>query len=117
VQDGKPANQSDHPYFLNAHPRTAVGLDASGRTLILIVVDGRQTNYSIGATMAELAQICIDYGAVTALNMDGGGSAVLVMQGADGNAIQMSAPIHNGIPYRERPIANHLGIYALPLDH
>jgi hypothetical protein len=114
--DGMPANQSDHPYFTNRHPRTAIGLDASGSTLILIVIDGRQTNYSIGATIPELVQISSDYGAATVLNMDGGGSAALVMRGADGHAIQLNAPIHNGIPYRERPIANHLGVYALPLD-
>jgi hypothetical protein len=115
VQDGTPINQSDHPYFVNRHPRTVIGLDASGRTLILIVIDGRQNNYSMGATVPELAQISIDYGAVTVLNMDGGGSAALVIQGENERAIQLNAPIHNGIPYRERPIANHLGVYALPL--
>ncbi|HEU4537333.1 MAG TPA: phosphodiester glycosidase family protein, partial [Polyangiaceae bacterium] len=33
------------------HPRTAVGLDAAGRRLLLVVVDGRQENYSEGVTL------------------------------------------------------------------
>src|SRR5260221_140333 len=41
------------------HPRTAAGVTADGRTLILAVVDGRQKNYSAGATLPELADVMI----------------------------------------------------------
>ena len=37
------------------HPRTAVAVDAQSKTLWLIVVDGRQRDYSEGVTLAELA--------------------------------------------------------------
>ena len=43
-----------------AEPRTAVGLDRSGRRLIIVIVDGRQPGYSQGATLAELAQILLE---------------------------------------------------------
>jgi hypothetical protein len=54
-------------------PRTAVGINRNGRYLYLIVVDGRQPLYSVGATFAELAQLLIDQGAC-GLSLDGGGS-------------------------------------------
>jgi exopolysaccharide biosynthesis protein len=116
VMNGQPANMGNYPYFIEQHPRTAIGLDQIGRTLILMVIDGRQSSYSIGASIPALADILIQYGAWTALNMDGGGSSALIMEGENGLPAQLSAPIHNHIPYRERPIANHLGVYALPLN-
>ena len=75
-------------------------------------VDGRQPNYSEGVSIAELAQIVIDYDGYTALNLDGGGSVTLVVEGADGEPEILNSPIHNRIPGRERPVANHFGIYA-----
>lgn len=93
-------------------PRTAVGLDESGRKLLLLLVDGRQPNYSEGVTVAELADLLIEYGAYTALNFDGGGSVTLVIEGEDGRPQVLNSPIHTRIPGRERPVANHLGVYA-----
>ncbi len=115
VKEGKPY-QVDlaEPYLREAHPRTAVALDATGRTLLLIVVDGRQPGYSDGATLSDLAQIAIRYGASEALNLDGGGSTTLAMEGADGRPRVVNSPIHNHIPTMERPVANHLGVFALP---
>lgn len=102
-------------YHQMPHPRTAVALDSTGRTLILILVDGRQSSYSEGATMRELAEIAIHYGAFEALNLDGGGSTALVIAGPDGQPILINSPIHTHMPTAERPIANHLGIYAQPV--
>lgn len=64
---------------------------------------------------AELAGTLVQYGAWTALNLDGGGSTDLVVAGPGGPQV-LSSPIHNHIPGRERPVANHLAIYALPLN-
>ena len=67
------------------HPRTAVGTDATGRWLYLVVVDGRQPGYSNGVTARELAEVMLRVGAERALNLDGGGSSVLlVASGAAG---------------------------------
>ena len=92
-------------------PRTAVGINKNGRYLILVVVDGRQPFYSEGATFAELARILVKNGAHTAMNLDGGGSSTLVVQGEDGLPVVLNSPIDSYIPGRERPVANHLGIY------
>lgn len=98
------------------HPRTAVASTADGATLWLVVVDGRQPDYSEGVTLAELAQIILELGADVALNLDGGGSSTLVMQGAMGPEL-LNAPIHTNVAMRQRPVANHLGIYAPALGY
>ena len=94
------------------HPRTSIALDSEGRSMIIVVVDGRQPNYSEGVTLAELAEIVAEYGGYTALNLDGGGSATLVARDKSGKPVVLNSPIDNRIPGRERPVANHLGIYA-----
>jgi len=95
-------------------PRTAVALDRANRFLILVVVDGRQPGYSEGATLAELAEIIAYHGGWTAMNLDGGGSSTMVVEGLLGNADVLNSPINHRIPGRERPVGNHLGIYAKP---
>lgn len=95
------------------HPRTAVASTVDGATLWLIVVDGRQPNYSEGVTLAELAEIILELGADVALNLDGGGSSTLAVEGLIGPEL-LNAPIHTNIAMRQRPVANHLGVFALP---
>lgn len=97
------------------HPRTAVAVDAEGETLWLIVVDGRQRGYSEGVTLEELAGIAIELGADLALNLDGGGSSTLVIADGSGTRV-LNSPIHTRIPTRQRPVANHLGVYAQPIE-
>jgi hypothetical protein len=103
------------PYIQQPHPRTAVALSRDEHTMIIVVVDGRQPNYSEGVNLPELAQIIIDAGGYTAINLDGGGSSTLVMQGEDGQPLQLGSSIHTRIPASERPIANHLGMFAQAL--
>lgn len=55
--------------------RAAIGQDADGRVLMLIV-RGRHPN-SIGANMKDLIKIMEDFGAVNAGNLDGGHSAAM----------------------------------------
>ena len=93
-------------------PRTAVALDKPGRRLILIVVDGRQPNYSEGATLGELAEIILEKGGHFGMNLDGGGSSTMVVEAENGRPELLNSPIHQGIPGRQRPVGNHLGIFA-----
>lgn len=95
-------------------PRTAIGINGNGRWLYLVVVDGRQPFYSTGATFQELAGLLKDLGAHFAMAMDGGGSSTMVIEGLDGKPVILNSPIDSYIPSRERPVANHFGIY---LDH
>ena len=101
------------PYLDDQHtePRTAIGTNRNGRYLYIIVVDGRQPFYSNGATLSDLAQIFIEQGAYIAMNLDGGGSSTMVIEGENGLPLLLNSPIDNYIPGRERPVANHLGIY------
>jgi GH25 family lysozyme M1 (1,4-beta-N-acetylmuramidase)/uncharacterized protein YraI len=93
------------------NPRTAIGLSKNVRWLTLMVVDGRQPNYSEGVTMPELAELLISHGAHTGANMDGGGSSAMVIKGLDGKARILNSPIDLNKPGKERAVANHLGLY------
>jgi len=93
-------------------PHTAIGYNRNGRKLILVVVDGRQPFYSEGMTLAELADLMSDLGAHYAMNLDGGGSSTMVVEGETGGPVVLNSPIDNYIPGRERPVANHLGVYV-----
>ncbi|MBI5945136.1 MAG: phosphodiester glycosidase family protein [Chloroflexi bacterium] len=93
------------------HPRTAIGINRNGRWLYLVVVDGRQPFYSAGATFQELAQLLKDLGAHFAMVLDGGGSSTMVIEGENGEPIILNSPIDSYIPGRERPVANHFGVY------
>lgn len=59
-------------------PRTALGITERGR-LLIVTVSGR-SEYSIGMTLEELAQLMQDLGAVEAMNLDGGGSTTMVLR-------------------------------------
>ncbi|MFO7585408.1 MAG: phosphodiester glycosidase family protein [Anaerolineales bacterium] len=91
-------------------PRTAVGLTQNGRGLLLMVVDGRQPTYSQGATLHELVDILLAFGAYSGINMDGGGSSSLVIRGTDNKPRILNRPIDSNIPGQERAVANHFGI-------
>ncbi|MFN8531012.1 MAG: phosphodiester glycosidase family protein [Anaerolineae bacterium] len=93
-------------------PRTAIGVDRLNRTLYLFVIDGRQPNYSEGVTLPELAQIMIEVGVYQGLNLDGGGSSTLVIEGDNGEPMVLNSPIHGRLPGLERPVGNHFGLYA-----
>jgi hypothetical protein len=110
LKEGVRPPTAESAYFQERHPRTAVGIDKERRWLIVVVIDGRQPNYSEGATISELTDVMEEHGAWTALNFDGGGSTALVMEGKGGEPLLLNTPIDHRIPWRERPVANHLGI-------
>ena len=66
-------------------PRTAAGVDGTGRVLWLAVTDGR-SELSKGMTLYELGRLMIELGAVRALNLDGGGSSTLYVERLGGVA-------------------------------
>jgi hypothetical protein len=97
------------------HPRTAVGLADDGWRAWLVVVDGRQEGYSLGVALHELAVLLRALGATEGINLDGGGTSAIVVQGPDTQPLVLNRPIHRGEPGRERVSASHLGLWALPL--
>lgn len=62
------------------NPRTGVGVTADGR-ILMVVVDGRQAGWSVGVSLPKFAAIFRKLGAVSALNLDGGGSSTMVVRG------------------------------------
>jgi len=100
----------------DVHPRTAVGIARDGKTLLLLVIDGRQPDYSLGATTEEVGHWLAKLGAHNGLNLDGGGTSTLVIEQDPGFKI-VNRPIHGGKSGTERVAASHLGIYAPPLKN
>lgn len=62
------------------HPRTAVAKLKGGKFL-MIAVDGRQPGVSVGVTLQELAEYLLSIGATDAMNLDGGGSTTMFLDG------------------------------------
>jgi hypothetical protein len=63
------------------HPRTAMGYTRDNK-LIILVIQGRSES-SGGATLGQEAQILKDLGCLEALNLDGGGSSCLLVNGKE----------------------------------
>jgi len=74
-----PASYNTTDVIIAHNPRSAIGYFEPGH-YCLVVVDGRQGNYSKGMTMDELSQTMIDLGCVDAYNLDGGQSAMMIFQ-------------------------------------
>ena len=78
-------------------PRSAIGV-TKDQKLLLVAVSGRQPSRSVGLTLNELAQLMIRNGAVEGMNLDGGGSTTLLVQGqvvnlpSDGQERKVSGP-------------------------
>ena len=81
-------------------PRTGIGIKADG-TVLLMVVDGR-SRYSAGMSLNEFARYLKRFGAVSAVNLDGGGSSEMVLDGKI-----MNRPSDGS----ERPVSIGLGIF------
>ncbi|MFO0760470.1 MAG: phosphodiester glycosidase family protein [Byssovorax sp.] len=111
VAAGKPDIDSYHDVN-GRQPRSAVGIDREEKHLFLFVIDGRQPSYSEGINLPDLAALAIETGAYNAMNLDGGGSSALVVEGPGGEPRQLNCPIHTRIPHRERFVGNHLGIFV-----
>ncbi len=79
IVNGKSAGYSGIGSGLN--PRTAIGQREDGAVLFL-VIEGRQTS-SMGASMSDLIEVMLEYGAVNAYNLDGGMSSSMVYDGEE----------------------------------
>lgn len=91
-----------------AAPRTAVGLKRDG-SLVLYTIDGRQSGYSIGATLTQVAQRMVELGCVTALSLDGGGSTAMVATSPDSTVSTLVDKPSGG---SERAVTNHIFLVA-----
>ena len=90
------------------HPRTAVGLAGKGRWLLVVLAEGRRPPVA-GLTLIQLSQLMRDLGAMDAINLDGGGSSTLWLQGRAVMARPANEPA-------ERALANVVSIVRLDAD-
>lgn len=85
------------------HPRTCMGYTNDGY-LIIMVIQGRYPGLAEGASLEQEAKLLVELGCIEALNLDGGGSSCMLINGKEtikpsSNGVQRSVPavfmIHN----------------------
>jgi hypothetical protein len=84
------------------HPRTAIGFDESGKWLLILVADGRQPGYSEGISLYEIAILLRSKGCTESLNLDGGGSSIMMYAETGGQVHIVNSP--SGIFHRPVPV-------------
>jgi Phosphodiester glycosidase len=126
LADGKRPTGVTKDFHTLTHPRSVVGLSQDRRYLIMFTIDGRQPGYSAGATMSEVVDWLLRFGAHDGINLDGGGSTTLVV--AEGSrAVILNRPSgaagptgdsvgQSGADAKLRSNGNNFGIFARPLD-
>lgn len=80
VRDGKVVEQPTGGSFNDRNPRTLAGTTKDGK-IVFVTIDGRQTT-SVGTTMTESAALAKALGLRDAMNLDGGGSTSMAVNGA-----------------------------------
>lgn len=124
LAEGRPLTGGDA-----LHPRTGIGLSDDGRWLVMVVIDGRQPA-SRGATTEELGAWLLRGGAMTGINLDGGGSSTLAWWDGKapgrGRARLLNSPVgaggdFSGLPARlflptERAVGNSFAVLREEVD-
>lgn len=84
------------------NPRTAIGY-TKDNVMIMVTVDGRKEGSS-GVTLNELANIMKSFGCYEAINLDGGSSTVMYVNGTilTGSNIKNSVPVSNALIVKKR---------------
>ena len=85
IKDGKvditwEQEKASKSFVETRHPRTAVAKLKDGKFL-MVAVDGRQPGVSVGMSLQELAEYLLSLGAMDAMNLDGGGSTTMYLDG------------------------------------
>lgn len=80
------------------NPRTAIGQREDG-AILLLVVNGRSVD-SLGATLDDLVEVFLEYGAVNATNLDGGSSSLMIYAGEN--------ITHSAYVYGERVVSTSI---------
>ena len=110
VQNGKNVASSASGANTASDPRMLVGLSQNGQYLDLVAIDSGSSDGN-GVTGSEEANVMIDLGLYNAINLDGGGSTSMVVEGANGKPDVLENPFTGA----ERYDGNNLGVYARPL--
>ncbi|MCP4692326.1 MAG: phosphodiester glycosidase family protein, partial [Desulfobacterales bacterium] len=95
----------------NLLARMAAGLDSAGR-LIFAAVDGRNFERALGMSLGELARLLIALGCHTAMNLDGGSSKRMMVDGEVVDLPSTEVIADEAAPTRIRPV--HTAIFLNP---
>lgn len=87
-------------FCTDRHPRTAVGFSQDSTKIYFFTVDGRQSGYSVGMSLYELANYMLEWNVYQCVNLDGGGSTTMFVRGK-----VVNSPSDSG---GERAVANAL---------
>ena len=113
LEDGETCSweMCDSSFIATKHPRSAIFTTKDKKT-VLITVDGRAKGNAIGVSIPELAHLIRILGGEDALNLDGGGSTTLWLEGAPDNGV-LNCPSDNGKfdHLGERKIPNIIYVY------
>ncbi|MBQ4630991.1 MAG: phosphodiester glycosidase family protein [Clostridia bacterium] len=105
VSNGNVVKNFSH-VISGTHPRSAIGVDKSGKIAYLVAVDGRQST-SRGMSMSEMANLMASLGCYNAVNLDGGGSTSMVASTSwDKNLTTVNSPSET------RKVSNAVGIIS-----
>lgn len=104
VKDGMVCDFTNN--IAGKNPRTALGVSASQDTLYFVTVDGRKSDCP-GFTQEALAELMIEIGCETAINLDGGGSTTMVTE----DILTGTQKAQNDATYL-RPVSNAIGVIS-----
>lgn len=100
------SDRKDATIDSSLHPRSMLGFDDGGKWLLLAVVDGRRRGHSIGMSLAEQSKLMLEKGCTQAINLDGGGSSIMLIRDKSGKLITVNRPSGN----THRPIPTMIGV-------
>ncbi len=103
LADGKVPSSFSHN-ISGYQPRSAVGIDETGKIITLVAVDGRRSEAK-GMTQTQLGYLMAELGCYNALNLDGGGSTALVVK-EDNEQKVTNTPSDGSL----RQVSNSIGI-------
>ena len=108
VKDGKIVVTNTSNYYNQRAPRSCVGITYDGR-VVLMALDGRQDPFSAGGSNIEIAQIMLDAGCVSAVNLDGGGSTTFATKAEGSDTITVTNRPSDGY---ERSVSSSLMVVS-----
>jgi hypothetical protein len=110
VQNGVNTGSQIHSSATADDPRSMIGLSQNGEYMYLVTVDAGGSD-GVGVNGTTLGTFALSLGLYNAINMDGGGSTSMVVEGANGQPQDLESPYTGA----ERYDGNSIGVYAQPL--